>query len=122
LNENFSRRREGGPHRPLDVTDAIVITSYEFAARRADEVRLIPWTWSFSMKHTDYGTSTRSPARQRAKALRTALAERFKILLTATPLQNSLMELYGLVSVLDDRFFGDETTFKTMYAGPRAAL
>jgi hypothetical protein len=30
------------------------------------------------------------------------------------------MELYGLVSVLDERFFGDETTFKTMYASARA--
>jgi hypothetical protein len=56
----------------------------------------------------------------RAKALRAALADRYKILLTATPLQNSLLELYGLVSVLDDRFFGDEATFKAMYAGTRA--
>ena len=30
-----------------------------------------------------------------------------KILMTATPLQNSLMELYGLVSVIDPRVFGD---------------
>ena len=30
-----------------------------------------------------------------------------EILLTATPLQNSLMELYGLVSLLDDYAFGD---------------
>ena len=30
------------------------------------------------------------------------------------------MELYGLVSIVDDRFFGDEKTFKTMYEGRRA--
>ena len=29
------------------------------------------------------------------------------------------MELYGLVSIVDDQFFGDETTFKTMYGGAR---
>ncbi|MGH6852090.1 MAG: helicase-related protein, partial [Methylocella sp.] len=51
---------------------------------------------------------------------RSALAERFKILLTATPLQNNLMELFGLVSVIDERHFGGEMTFKTMYAGGRA--
>jgi SNF2 family DNA or RNA helicase len=42
-------------------------------------------------------------------------------LLTATPLQNSLMELYGLVSIVDDRLFGDETSFKTNYGGARGA-
>jgi hypothetical protein len=29
------------------------------------------------------------------------------------------MELYGLVSIVDGQFFGDETTFKTMYSGAR---
>ena len=48
---------------------------------------------------------------------RDALKDKFKLLLTATPLQNSLMELYGLVSVIDDRLFGDETSFKTTYGG-----
>ncbi len=56
----------------------------------------------------------------RAKQLKEALARHFKILLTATPLQNSLMELYGLVGVIDDGYFGDETTFRNMYAGARA--
>ena len=52
--------------------------------------------------------------------MRDAIKDRFKLLLTATPLQNSLMELYGLVSVIDDKFFGDEKTFKTMYEGRRS--
>ena len=49
----------------------------------------------------------------RAKALREAMRPFFKLLLTATPLQNSLMELYGLVSVIDERFFGDKGSFRT---------
>ena len=56
----------------------------------------------------------------RAKTLRDAAKDRFKLLITATPLQNSLMELYGLVSIIDDKFFGDEKTFKTMYEGRRS--
>ncbi|CAA2155756.1 RNA polymerase-associated protein RapA [Methylobacterium brachiatum] len=42
---------------------------------------------------------------------------RFKLLLTATPLQNSLLELFGLVSMIDDSFFGDENSFKALYGG-----
>ena len=48
----------------------------------------------------------------RAKKLRDATRPFFKVLLTATPLQNSLLELYGLVSVLDEHFFGNEGAFR----------
>jgi superfamily II DNA or RNA helicase len=118
--KTFRDAEKGGQQRPFDCTDAIVITSYEFAARRAEDVRLTPWDLViFDEAHRLRNVYKKSGS-SRAKALRTALAERFKILLTATPLQNSLLELYGLVSVLDDRFFGDEATFKAMYAGARA--
>ena len=43
------------------------------------------------------------------------MAGRKKLLLTATPLQNNLMELYGLASIIDDRLFGDDKTFREMY-------
>ena len=38
-----------------------------------------------------------------------------KVLLTATPLQNSLLELYGLVSVIDERVFGDLDSFRAQF-------
>ena len=38
-----------------------------------------------------------------------------KLLLTATPLQNNLMELYGLTSLIDDHIFGDEKTYRDMF-------
>jgi hypothetical protein len=37
------------------------------------------------------------------------------VLLTATPLQNSLLELYGLSTLIDDRIFGDLPSFRTQY-------
>jgi hypothetical protein len=36
-------------------------------------------------------------------------------LLTATPLQNSLLELYGLVSFVDERVFGDLESFRAQF-------
>jgi len=35
--------------------------------------------------------------------------------LTATPLQNSLLELYGLISVIDERLFSDEAAFRAAH-------
>lgn len=37
------------------------------------------------------------------------------LLLTATPLQNSLLELYGLVSVIDPHVFGDLISFREQF-------
>ena len=42
-----------------------------------------------------------------------------KVLLTATPLQNSLLELYGLVSIIDDFAFGDLKSYRTPLRPPR---
>lgn len=38
-----------------------------------------------------------------------------KILLTATPIQNSLLDLYGITSFIDDKIFGDINIFKLNY-------
>ena len=38
-----------------------------------------------------------------------------KLLLTATPLQNSLMELYGLSTLIDEHLFGDEAAFRKQF-------
>lgn len=46
------------------------------------------------------------------KAMRQAFGGKRKLLLTATPLQNSLMELYGLSTLLDEHLFGDKKFFQ----------
>ena len=48
------------------------------------------------------------PSNRIGQALRRTFDGRKKLLLTATPLQNSLMELYGLSTLIDEHLFGDE--------------
>lgn len=45
------------------------------------------------------------------------LRDRRKLLLTATPLQNSLVELYGLSTLIDDHIFGDINSFRSQFVG-----
>ena len=52
--------------------------------------------------------------------LKVALADKPKVLLTATPLQNSLLELYGLVSLIDQQAFGDLNSFKERFGNLKA--
>lgn len=38
-----------------------------------------------------------------------------RVLLSATPIQNKLMELYGLSQVIDAHYFGDAKSFRKLY-------
>lgn len=93
---------------------AVVIMSYQFAARLEAELRAIPW----DVVVIDEAHKLRNAHRQSnrtGQALRRALDGRKKLLLTATPLQNSLMELYGLSTLIDEHLFGDEKAFRKQY-------
>lgn len=48
-------------------------------------------------------------------ALKEAVGEAFKLLLTATPMQNSIMDLYGLIDFIDTGTLGDADEFYKRY-------
>jgi len=107
---------------PFSAVRGILISSYEFAARKAEEIRQVSWDLVVIDEAHRLRNVYKKGGSMRAKELKDALNGRFKVLLTATPLQNSLMELYGLVSVIDDGHFGGEDSFRTLYAGNRASV
>jgi ERCC4-related helicase len=95
--------------------DAIVICSYQFARNKSEEIRIVPW----DLVVIDEAHRLRNvykPSNVIANTLKVALSGKDKLLLTATPLQNSLFELYGLVSFVDDHIFGDLKSFKEQFA------
>ncbi|WP_410685864.1 SNF2-related protein [Avibacterium paragallinarum] len=94
-----------------------IICSYEFAKQKAAELKGIAWDLVvFDEAHrlrNVYKNNNKT-----AQALKEALAQvSSKVLLTATPLQNSILELYGLVSFIDDKIFGDLASFKEQFGG-----
>ncbi len=92
----------------------IAICSLHFAAAHAAELRAINW----DLVVIDEAHKLRNAYRQSnriGQRLRWALEDRRKLLLTATPLQNSLLELYGLATLIDERLFGDLPSFRTQY-------
>jgi excisionase family DNA binding protein len=113
--KSYNDSRKAGVTRPFDHNDRVVVTSYEFAALKADEIRAIQWDLVVFDEAHRLRNVYRKDGSVRAKRLRDATRPYFKVLLTATPLQNSLMELYGLVSVLDEHHFGDEASFRSQY-------
>lgn len=92
----------------------VLIMSYQFAARLEVELRGIPWDLVVIDEAHKLRNSHRSTNRI-GQTLKRALDGRKKVLLTATPLQNSLIELYGLSTLIDEHLFGDEAAFRKQY-------
>ena len=107
---DFSKKEQTNPfHR-----SEIVICSYQFARTKESNIQNVKW----DLVVIDEAHRLRNvykPTNKIAKAIKQSLESAPKILLTATPLQNSLMELYGLVSMIDDFAFGDSKSFRTQY-------
>lgn len=106
---------------PFEADNRIVICSYQFASGKAEYARRIPWDLVICDEAHKLRNIYKKDGAATAKKLRDAMVGRTKLLLTATPLQNSLMELFGLVSVIDEHFFGSETAFKSQYVSGRTA-
>ena len=103
-----------GVHNPFDQEDAIILTSYQFAAKKAEYIQKIGW----NLVVIDEAHRIRNSWQKKnimGKALKEATAHARKVLLTATPLQNSTMELFGLLSFIDPHSFGSEESFRAQY-------
>jgi len=95
--------------------DAIILCSYQFARTKQPYLRQTPW----DLVVIDEAHRLRNVYKTSSKiaiAIKEAVAPFPKVLLTATPLQNTLLELYGLVSIVDDFAFGDLKSYRTRFA------
>ena len=112
--KSYNAAIKQGQFRPFEGRE-IVICSYQFAKNKADDVQAVPW----DLVVVDEAHRLRNvykPKNVIANTLKTALAGKDKLLLTATPLQNSLLELFGLVSFIDEHTFGDLKSFREQFA------
>lgn len=103
-----------GNFRPFEGDEAIAICSYQFARSKAADVANTPW----HLVVIDEAHRLRNvykPSNVIANTLKLALKDAPKLLLTATPLQNSLLELFGLVSFVDEYAFGDLASFRAQF-------
>src|SRR6266511_2621014 len=104
-----------GNFRPFEVQDKVVICSYKFARKQAPDVANTPWALAL-VDEAHRLRNVYKPTTVIANTLTQALKNVPTLLLTATPLQNSLLELFGLVSFIDEHAFGDLTSFREQFA------
>lgn len=111
--KSYNEAIRNGHMRPFDKPE-IIICSYQFARNKASDVHSFAW----DLVVIDEAHRLRNvykPNNVIANTLKMALEGKQKLLLTATPLQNSLLELFGLVSFIDEHTFGDLKSFRERF-------
>lgn len=96
-----------------DKNVKIVLASYDYSSKLMKEFPKVRWDFvvideAHNLRNVFHGT-------KRAKNLYEITKGVPKVLLTATPLQNMLSDLHGLVSFIDDRIFGPEKIFNRRF-------
>lgn len=105
---------QGWRKRLVDIRRVcIVIASYDYSAKLMKRFPEVKWDFiiideAHNLRNVFHGT-------KRAKNLFDMSKGIPKILLTATPLQNSLLDIHGLISFIDPRVFGSEKVFTKRY-------
>ena len=112
--KTFNASLKSGNKNPFEQ-DEIVITSFHFASNKDEFMMQVPWDLVI-IDEAHRLRNVYKKSNKIAKKIRGALKTSPKVLLTATPLQNSLMELYGLVTFIDEYAFGDPKSFRSQYA------
>ncbi|WP_286757794.1 SNF2-related protein, partial [Ralstonia sp. RL] len=113
--KSYNRIAKQERQNPFLMPSGPIICSYQFAKAKAKDIKEIAW----DLVVLDEAHRLRNVYKTGnviAKTLKEAMEHvHSKVLLTATPLQNSLLELYGLVSLIDDRVFGDLDSFRAQF-------
>ncbi len=107
------KNKEATNYNPFNSNN-IVICSYHFARNKEEYIKLISW----DLAVLDEAHKLRGVYRNTniiSTSIKKSLENTPKLLLTATPLQNSLLELYGLTSFIDEHIFGDLKSYKSQF-------
>lgn len=93
---------------------SVVIASYNFAARQKNLLGRVAWDFCvFDEAHRM--RNVYKSGMKMATAIYELTKNIPKILLTATPMQNTLLDLYGLVQFIDEKLFYNKAVFSERY-------
>jgi SNF2 family DNA or RNA helicase len=98
-------------HRETLAEADLVVTSYPLLRRDAEALARVDWSWVV----LDEARHIKNPASLTARAAR-RLRARHRLILSGTPLENDLVELWSLFQFLMPGLLGRRTTFHSRYA------
>ena len=115
----LTSRKEWQAHSTPDhpnafIQDAIVITTYDFAADNEEAAKVVNWDLTV-FEEANALSSVYQEDNKQAKALKRIAGDSFKLLLTGTPIEKNIMDLYGLIWFIDETLLPGEQEFLARY-------
>lgn len=108
------RLRQGYTNPIKSIETPVIICSYQMCSTFKEEIHAA----HFELVVIDEAHKLRNVHNEKsltANNIKYALEHFKKVLLTATPIQNNLLDLYGISSMIDTDLFGDKTIFRHNY-------
>ena len=96
------------------LQDAIVISTYDFVADNESAAKTVNWDLTVFEEANALSSVYREDNKQ-AKVLKHTAGCSFKLLLTGTPIEKNIMDLYGLIWFIDETVLPDEQEFLSRY-------
>ncbi len=96
------------------MQDAVIITTYDFAAAHETEACEIKWDLTV-FEEANALSSVYQNDNKQAKVLKRIAGSSFKLLLTGTPIEKNIMDLYGLIWFIDETVLPGEKEFLARY-------
>ncbi|MDL2232501.1 DEAD/DEAH box helicase [Ruminococcaceae bacterium OttesenSCG-928-L11] len=97
----------------IDIEGTIALTTYDCAAANLDAISAV--AWDVTMFDEAHRLAKCYEPGSRAAKLKTAVGDAYKLLVTASPMRNSIMDLYGLIFFIDEHAFEEPDTFYKRY-------
>lgn len=94
--------------------DALVVTTYDFAVNNEAFAIAVHWDMTVFEEANALSTVYQDDSKQ-AKSLKRIAGDSFKLLLTGTPIEKNIMDLYGLIWFVDETDLPDEREFLARY-------
>ena len=115
----LTSRKEWQAHSAPDhpnafIQDAIIITTYDFAADNEEAAKVVNWDLTVFEEANALSPVYQEDNKQ-AKALKRIAGDSFKLLLTGTPIEKNIMDLYGLIWFIDETLLPGEKEFLARY-------
>lgn len=106
----------------LNECDGIVLATNDFIVQNIEEFDKINWDIvvfeeanALSSVYQDENTFMGASGSKQAKLLKEFSKNTFKILLTGTPIEKNIMDLYGLIYFIDEELLPDPDTYMKRY-------
>lgn len=95
--------------------NGVVLTTYDYLAQNIDKADKTNWDIIVFEEANVLSPVYLTDGGKQAKLLKEFSKDAFKILLTGTPIEKNIMDLYGLISFIDDRILPDPDTYMKRY-------